>query len=260
MSRRRHGAGQDGAGAGAARSSAVATKAGPIAGRRAAIAGVQLEGRSASGSRRELRVLDHTGINRTRAADHFADFDLILTTYGTLRRDAAFLKDTTFDYVILDEAQAIKNSSTEAAKGDAPASRPASAGADAARRSRIGWRSCGACSSSSIPACSARVSVFRSLVGSEQERRRAAQVLARALRPFILRRTKQQVATDLPEKLEQTIFCELEEQAAQALRRAARALSPVAARHTSIASASTSRRCRFSKRCSGCARRRVIRA
>ena len=63
-----------------------------------------------------MRVLDHTGITRTRAADHFSQYDLILTTYGTLRRDAAFLKDTTFDYVILDEAQAIKNSSTEAAK------------------------------------------------------------------------------------------------------------------------------------------------
>jgi SNF2 family DNA or RNA helicase len=36
------------------------------------------------------------------------------------------------------------------------------------------------------------------------------EVLSRALRPFILRRTKQQVASDLPEKLEQTLFCELE--------------------------------------------------
>jgi SNF2 family DNA or RNA helicase len=34
--------------------------------------------------------------------------------------------------------------------------------------------------------------------------------LARSLRPFILRRTKEQVAKDLPQKLEQTIFCELE--------------------------------------------------
>jgi SNF2 family DNA or RNA helicase len=38
----------------------------------------------------------------------------------------------------------------------------------------------------------------------------ARQLLAQALRPFILRRTKQQVARELPEKTEQTIFCELE--------------------------------------------------
>ena len=42
--------------------------------------------------------------------------DLILTTYGTLRREAARLKDFEFDYVVLDEAQAVKNAQTEAAK------------------------------------------------------------------------------------------------------------------------------------------------
>ena len=38
----------------------------------------------------------------------------------------------------------------------------------------------------------------------------AKNLLAKALRPFILRRTKEQVAKDLPEKLEQTIYCELD--------------------------------------------------
>src|SRR5205807_1404838 len=38
----------------------------------------------------------------------------------------------------------------------------------------------------------------------------ARELLAHALRPFILRRTKAQVAKDLPEKLEQTIFCDME--------------------------------------------------
>ena len=39
------------------------------------------------------------------------------------------------------------------------------------------------------------------------ERREA---LARALRPLILRRTKEQVAPELPERIEQTLYCELE--------------------------------------------------
>jgi SNF2 family DNA or RNA helicase len=38
----------------------------------------------------------------------------------------------------------------------------------------------------------------------------ARMLLSRALRPFILRRTKAQVATELPPKLEQTIYCEME--------------------------------------------------
>jgi SNF2 family DNA or RNA helicase len=41
---------------------------------------------------------------------------VILTTYGTLRRDALHLKDVEFDYVVLDEAQAVKNSRSESAK------------------------------------------------------------------------------------------------------------------------------------------------
>src|SRR5207245_10176878 len=56
-----------------------------------------------------LRLLDHTGSARTRAGEHFDNYDVVLTTYGTLRRDALLFKDVQFDYCILDEAQAIKN-------------------------------------------------------------------------------------------------------------------------------------------------------
>ena len=61
-----------------------------------------------------LRVLDYTGPERN--GDDFASYDAILATYGTLRRDAVRLKDVEFDYVVLDEAQAVKNADTESAK------------------------------------------------------------------------------------------------------------------------------------------------
>ena len=64
----------------------------------------------------ELRVLDHTGAGRKRGHEHFADYDVILTSYGTLRNDATFLCEFEFDYVILDEAQATKNAATESSK------------------------------------------------------------------------------------------------------------------------------------------------
>ncbi len=64
----------------------------------------------------ELRVLDHTGAGRAKGGESFKDYDLILSTYGTLRRDAALLQECQFDYVILDEAQAIKNEGSESAK------------------------------------------------------------------------------------------------------------------------------------------------
>ncbi|WP_428937583.1 SNF2-related protein [Fontivita pretiosa] len=158
----------------------------------------------------QLRVLNHTGVLRSKTSEHFSDYDVILTTYGTLRLDAAFLKDFHFDYAILDEAQAIKNASSESAK--------------AARLLRADHRL--ALSGTPVqnhlgelwslfeflnPGMLGTASVFRSAGnGSVPLDRDGRELLARALRPFILRRTKDQVATDLPEKTEQTIWCDLE--------------------------------------------------
>src|SRR5262249_41661491 len=61
----------------------------------------------------KLRVLDHTGQFRQKESlEHFKDYDLILTTYGTLRNDAIVFKDLRFDSVILVAAQTIKNTNT----------------------------------------------------------------------------------------------------------------------------------------------------
>jgi superfamily II DNA or RNA helicase len=155
-----------------------------------------------------LRVLDHTGL--ARDIHSFADYDLILTTYGTLRRDAAEFKDIEFDYIVLDEAQAIKNPGTESAKAARllrGRNRLALSGTPVENHLGELW---------SIfeflnPGMLGAASVFKLAGGaarnpSEETRK----LLAHALRPFILRRTKEQVARELPAKSEQTIFCELE--------------------------------------------------
>lgn len=157
-----------------------------------------------------LRVLDHTGIDRTKGSEHFSDYDLVLTTYGTLRRDAVHFKDTEFDYLILDESQAIKNTNTESAK--------------AARLLRGRYRL--ALSGTPIenhlgelwslfeflnPGMLGASSVLK--LGSNAARNpdeETRALLARALRPFILRRTKDRVAKDLPPKSEQSIHCVLD--------------------------------------------------
>ncbi|HWP41113.1 MAG TPA: DEAD/DEAH box helicase [Tepidisphaeraceae bacterium] len=158
----------------------------------------------------QLRVLNHTGVVRSRTPEHFRQYDVVLTTYGTLRLDAPFIKDCDFDYAILDEAQAIKNASSESAK--------------AARLIRADHRL--ALSGTPVqnhlgelwslfeflnPGMLGTASVFKSAGnGSAAIDRDGRELLARALRPFILRRTKDQVARDLPEKTEQTIWCDLE--------------------------------------------------
>ena len=74
-----------------------------------------------------LRVLDYTGGGRREALDRLREHDIVLTTYGTLRRDIGILKDVAFDYAILDEAQAIKNARTSSAKAARLLTRRASA-------------------------------------------------------------------------------------------------------------------------------------
>ncbi len=158
----------------------------------------------------QLRVLDHTGIERLKGCAHFGDYDLVLTTYGTLRNDAADFKSLRFDYVILDEAQAIKNAASVSAK--------------AARLLQADHRL--ALSGTPIenhlgelwslfeflnPGMLGAASVFRmtdAVARNPDEETR--KLLKRALRPVLLRRTKEQVLPELPAKVEQTLYCELE--------------------------------------------------
>lgn len=158
----------------------------------------------------KLRVLDHTGLGRGKDAAAFDDYDLVITTYGTLRRDAAFLAKVQFDYVILDEAQAIKNPKTASAKAARLLQgnhRLALSGTPIENHlgellSLFEFLNPGMLGAGSI-------SLGR-LTGTRAPDPETLEVMARALRPFILRRTKGEVARDLPPRTEQTIFCELQ--------------------------------------------------
>ena len=158
----------------------------------------------------QLRILEHTGGERIRGHEHFDDFDAIFTTYGTLRRDAPFFKEKVFDYVILDEAQAIKNASTESAKAARllrGAHRLALSGTPIENHVGELW----SLFEFLNPGMLGSASVFRLGKGAVDKIDEAQRpLLAQALRPFILRRTKAQVARDLPPKVEQTLFCQLE--------------------------------------------------
>jgi superfamily II DNA or RNA helicase len=162
-----------------------------------------------------LRILDQTGVDRKDRWREIDRHDVILATYGTLRRDAPILKDIRFDTIILDEAQAIKNANTESAKavrllkGD---HRLVLTGTPVENRLTDLW----ALFEFLNPGMLGSASVFRSYISGASSASETASgadplgILSRALRPFILRRTKEQVARELPAKTEQTIYCELD--------------------------------------------------
>ena len=162
-----------------------------------------------------LRVLAHHGAGRTRKelAAEVARHDVVISTYALLHRDEAELASLTWDAVVLDEAQNIKNAGTRAAQ--------------AARRLPAGWR----VALTGTPVenrLSDLWSIFQFLnpgyLGSPEEFRRvfarpierlrdaaAAGRLQALVSPFLLRRLKtdRSVIADLPEKQELKVFCTL---------------------------------------------------
>ncbi|MEX1094427.1 MAG: SNF2-related protein [Planctomycetales bacterium] len=154
-----------------------------------------------------LRVVEYTGLERAALRGKFGQYDVILTTYGTLRRDVLELKEHRFDYIVLDEAQAIKNSGSQVAKASRLLQanhRLALSGTPIENHLGDLW---------SIfeflnPSMLGRSSVFRGYADNDDDAQ-SRRLLAQGLKPFILRRTKQQVASELPEKLEQTIHCKM---------------------------------------------------
>ncbi|MEZ6195682.1 MAG: DEAD/DEAH box helicase [Planctomycetota bacterium] len=169
----------------------------------------------------ELAIHRHDGPDRD--LDGARAGAVVITTYGILRRDAEPLAASEFDAVVLDEAQAIKN--------------PSSATARAARGLRAERRL--ALSGTPIENDLAELwSLFAfldpGLLGSRRSflggfRSAAPEALAalnRALAPLLLRRTKEEVAPELPELVEQTILCDMAPEQArryEELRLAARA-------------------------------------
>ena len=150
-----------------------------------------------------LRVLDYTGPARHGLRETFRDHDLVITTYGTLRTDIGELAQFSFDYIILDEAQAIKNADSQAAKAARLLKgrhRLAMSGTPIENHIGELW---------SIfeflnPGMLGAGSVFKRHADGDRS------MLAKSLKPFILRRTKSQVVQDLPEKTEQTLHCDME--------------------------------------------------
>ncbi len=156
----------------------------------------------------KLKVLDNTSSQRDRSGESLSQYDLVLCTYGTLVRDVPHLKDVHFDYVVLDEAQAVKNHSTDSAKAvRLLKGRHRLALSGTPIQNHIGelWSLFEFLNPGLLGASSA----FAGAIGRNPDPESRG-VLSRALRPFILRRTKEQVAPELPPRTEQTVYCELD--------------------------------------------------
>ncbi|MGO8751936.1 MAG: SNF2-related protein [Thermoguttaceae bacterium] len=156
-----------------------------------------------------LRVADYTGPLRKEIQQDLDNYDLVVTTYGTLHRDITKLKDVRFDYTILDEAQAIKNAQSQRAKTCRLLQtdhRLAVTGTPVENHLGELW----SLFEFLNPGMLGSSTTFQAVSKKATQDSENVEFLRHALAPFILRRTKQQVLTELPQKTEQTLFCDLE--------------------------------------------------
>ncbi|QDT01613.1 DEAD/DEAH box helicase [Adhaeretor mobilis] len=160
-----------------------------------------------------LVVLEYVGTDRSSLVDQFDEADMIITTYGTLRRDIEDLSQRELDYAILDESQAIKNDKSQAAKACRllkASHRLALTGTPIENHLGELWSQFEFLN----PGMLGRSSAFRNFARSgkqddEQAQQESLAMLRRAISPFLLRRTKEEVLKDLPAKQEQSLPCKL---------------------------------------------------
>ncbi len=138
-----------------------------------------------------------------------SDVDLLVTTYGTLRRDIGWLADVPFSYAILDEAQAIKNPSSQSAK----AVRLLTAERRLVVTGTPVENHLGELASLfdfASPELFGKGGLATALGAKRRPSPEEVRTVASALGPLMLRRTKEAVASELPAKTEQLLYCELD--------------------------------------------------
>ena len=161
-----------------------------------------------------IKIQTIYGSDRIKNTKNFDEFEVILTSYGTLLSDIRFLKEYHFNYIFLDESQAIKNPESQRYKSVRLLQ----------SRNKIVL--------TGTPIENNTFDLFGQfsfacpgLLGNKQrftdhysqpidkfkDAGRAVE-LQKKINPFLLRRTKAQVATELPDKTEMIIYCEMGEE------------------------------------------------
>jgi SNF2 family DNA or RNA helicase len=158
-----------------------------------------------------LRIHKYTGTSRTKNVLDFQYIDIVLTSYGVLRNDIELLKKFPFHHVILDESQAIKNPDSKIYK------------AVLELKSEYKLVITGTPIENSLTDLWAQMNfVNRGILGSlsnfkteylhpieKVHDQHKQEKLKSLISPFILRRTKELVAPELPEITEQLVLCEM---------------------------------------------------
>ena len=160
-----------------------------------------------------LRFLEYMGNFRNKDTRLFNDYDVILTTYGTMLRDVELLSQYEFDHIVLDESQAIKNplaKSAKAARLLKSRHRLVMTGTPVENNTFELWSQFAFLNPGLLGNLDYFKKEFATPIESSQDEATAATLRKLMVYPFILRRTKEQVAPELPPRTERIIYTDMD--------------------------------------------------
>ena len=151
------------------------------------------------------------GLERAFPKDKDGSWNLIITSYGTLRNDIEKFSKITFDVAVLDESQSIKNPVSQVTKAVALINtrmRFILSGTPVQNNTFDLYAQLNFCNPGLLGNQDFFKSEFATAIDKYGDKDKSAQ-LRKMVFPFILRRTKEQVAKDLPDKTETILYCEM---------------------------------------------------
>ncbi|RYF65660.1 MAG: DEAD/DEAH box helicase, partial [Cytophagaceae bacterium] len=159
----------------------------------------------------DLRILTFYGADRGLKKKSFDQYEIILTSYGTLLSEIRFLKEYSFNYIFLDESQAIKNPESQryqAARLLQSRNRIVLTGTPIENHTFDLYGQLSFACPGLLGSYNHFKAHYSTPIDKFDDRQRARELQAK-IKPFILRRTKAQVATELPDKTEMILHCEM---------------------------------------------------
>ncbi len=159
----------------------------------------------------KLKVLIYTGPQRKKDPEQFKKYDVVLTSYGITRIDYEVLAQFHFNYIILDESQAIKNPSSNIAKAVnelQSCARLILTGTPIENSTLDLWSQMNFINPNLLGSKTFFKNEFLNPIEKHQDETKTKKLYA-LINPFILRRQKSQVAKELPEKVENLHFSKM---------------------------------------------------
>jgi SNF2 family DNA or RNA helicase len=158
-----------------------------------------------------LKIHSFVGSTRATNTDNFNKFDIIISTYGSLLNDVEFLKDYKFNYIILDESQAIKNPNSKRYKAVRllnSYNKMVLTGTPIENNTFDLYAQLNFLNPGLLGNMSHFKTNFSDAIDKEKDFDTSI-LLSKIIAPFVLRRTKEQVAKELPDKTESIIYCDM---------------------------------------------------